>query len=126
HGYCGAQNRVCLLVETHSLKPFENRVFSTKSMMMHTLEYVNSNHAELILVNLKAEKETIKKYALKKQPFPLILSGTEKSEPFRFKAFQWKDEQCITSEEPDITHFAGNKTFLFMDHLKRVDDSRFK
>ena len=93
HGYCAAQNRVCLLVETHSLKPFENRVFSTKSMMMHTLEYVNSNHAELILVNLKAEKETIKKYALKKQPFPLILSGTEKSEPFRFKAFQWKDEQ---------------------------------
>lgn len=93
HGYCAAQNRVCLLVETHSLKPFENRVFSTMSMMFHTLDFLNSNHAELILYNLKAEKNTIKKYITEKQPFPLVLSGTEKSKPFKFKAFKWIDER---------------------------------
>ncbi len=92
HGYCAAQNRICLLVETHSLKPFENRVFSTLSMMHHTLEFINNNHAELILYNLKAEKEMIKKYFRNKELFPLVLTGTEKSEPFKFKAFQWKDE----------------------------------
>lgn len=93
HGYCAAQNRVCLLVETHSLKPFENRVFSTLSMMHHTLEYINENHAELILYNLKAEKETIKKYCRHKELFPLVLMGTEKSEQFNFKGFRWIDEQ---------------------------------
>ncbi|MFO7525264.1 MAG: M14 family metallopeptidase [Ignavibacteriaceae bacterium] len=93
HGYCAAQNRICLLVETHSLKPFDNRVFSTLSMMTHTLDFLNSNHAELILYNLTAEKIIIKKYINKKQPFPLILSGTEKSKSFNFKAFEWKDEQ---------------------------------
>lgn len=92
HGYCTAQNRVCLLVETHSLKSFDNRVYSTLSMMTHTLDFLNSNHAELILYNLKAEKNTIKKHITKRQPFPLILSGTEKSKPFNFKAFKWKDE----------------------------------
>lgn len=92
HGYCAAQNRICLLVETHSLKPFENRVYSTLSMMYHTLEFINNNYAELILYNLKAEKETIKKYFRNKELFPLVLTGTEKSEPFRFKGFQWKDE----------------------------------
>lgn len=92
HGYCATQNRVCLLVETHSLKPFENRVYSTKSMMTHTLEYLNQNHAELILLNLRAEKDMIKKYCVKKLPFPLVLSGTDKWVPFKFKAFEWTDE----------------------------------
>lgn len=91
HGYCAAQNRICLLVETHSLKPFENRVFSTLSMMNHTLEFINQNSAELILLNSKAEKDTIKKYCRRKEPFPLVLTGTEKSEPFKFKGYQWKD-----------------------------------
>lgn len=93
HGYCATQNRICLLVETHSLKPFENRVFSTKSMMTHSLEYLNQHHAELILLNMKSEKDMINKYCVKKLPFPLILSGTEKSVPFNFKAFEWYDEQ---------------------------------
>jgi hypothetical protein len=68
-------------------------VFSTLSMMHHTLEYINENHAELILYNLKAEKETIKKYCRHKELFPLVLMGTEKSEQFNFKGFRWIDEQ---------------------------------
>ena len=62
HGYCATQNRICLLVETHSLKPFANRVFSTKSMMEHSLSFVNDNHKELILLNKQADKETVKYY----------------------------------------------------------------
>lgn len=92
HGYCAAQNRVCLLVETHSLKPFENRVYSTKSMMLHTLEYINNNHEEIITLNRSADRETQNKYIKNKRPFPVLLSGTEISEPFKFKAFKWTDE----------------------------------
>ena len=92
HGYCATQNRVCLLVETHSLKPFEIRVFSTISMMTHTLEYINSNHIELTALNRGADKETHNKYLKNKRQFPIVLAGTDISEPFKFKAFKWKDE----------------------------------
>ncbi len=92
HGYCAAQNRVCLLVETHSLKPFANRVFSTKSMMEHTLSFVNDNHKEIISVNRVADKQTIKNYLADKKKFPLVLSGNGKFDKFLFKGFEWNDE----------------------------------
>jgi hypothetical protein len=50
-GYCALQNRICFLVETHSLKPFKNRVLSTKSMMLHSLEFINRNSREIKRLN---------------------------------------------------------------------------
>lgn len=51
HGYCARQNRVCLLVETHSLKPFANRVYSTKSMMEHTISFLNDHYGKIVSLN---------------------------------------------------------------------------
>lgn len=92
HGYCAAQNRVCLLVETHSLKPFDNRVFSTKSMMIHTLEFVNKNSRELIELNKQADKNPVKNYLIDKKKFPLVLASNGKYDKFIFKGFEWYDE----------------------------------
>ena len=92
HGYCATQNRVCLLVETHSLKPFANRVFSTKSMMEHTLSFLNDNHEEIILLNRQADKNTLKNYLVHKKKFPLVLAGNGKFDKFMFKGFEWYDE----------------------------------
>ena len=92
HGYCAAQNRICLLVETHSLKPFANRVFSTKSMMEHSLSFVNANHKELVTLNKQADKETVKYYLSTKKKFPLVLKGNGKFDKYLFKGFEWNDE----------------------------------
>ena len=92
HGYCATQNRVCLLVETHSLKPFANRVFSTKSMMEHTISFVNDNHKEILLLNRSADRQTIKNYLVNKKKFPLVLAGNGKFDKFLFKGFEWYDE----------------------------------
>lgn len=92
HGYCATQNRVCLLVETHSLKPFANRVYSTKSMMEHTIDFVNKNHKEIIVLNSTADKQTIKNYLADKKKFPLVLAGNGKFDKFLFKGFEWYDE----------------------------------
>lgn len=92
HGYCAAQNRVCLLVETHSLKPFANRVFSTKSMMLHTLEFLNSNHKEVISLNRSADKNPTTNYLLERKKFPLVLASNGKYDKFLFKGFEWYDE----------------------------------
>lgn len=92
HGYCATQNRVCLLVETHSLKPFANRVYSTKSMMEHTIDFVNKNHKEIVALNKSADKQTIKNYLADKKKFPLVLAGNGKFDKFLFKGFEWYDE----------------------------------
>ncbi|HEX9250762.1 MAG TPA: M14 family metallopeptidase, partial [Ignavibacteriaceae bacterium] len=92
HGYCATQNRICLLVETHSLKPFANRVFSTKSMMEHSISFVNKNHKELISLNKQADKETVKNYLSTKKKFPLVLKGNGKFDKYLFKGFEWYDE----------------------------------
>ena len=92
HGYCATQNRICLLVETHSLKPFNNRVFSTKSMMEHSLSFINANHKELVTLNKQADKETVKYYLSTKKKFPLVLKGNGKFDKYLFKGFEWFDE----------------------------------
>ena len=92
HGYCATQNRICLLVETHSLKPFANRVFSTKSMMEHSLRFVNDNHRELISLNKQADRETVKYYLATKKKFPLVLKGNGKFDKYLFKGYEWYDE----------------------------------
>ncbi len=92
HGYCAVQNRVCLLVETHSLKPFANRVFSTKSMMEHTIKFINDNYKEILLLNKEADKQTIKNYLVDKKKFPLVLAGNGKFDKFTFKGYEWIDE----------------------------------
>lgn len=84
HGYCATQNRVCLLVETHSLKPFANRVFSTKSMMEHSLCFVNDNYQEIISLNNQADKQTLKNYLVNKKKFPLVLTGNGKFDKYIF------------------------------------------
>jgi hypothetical protein len=97
HGYCATQNRVCLLVETHSLKPFANRVYSTKSMMEHTISFVNDNYKEIISLNRSADKQTIKNYLADKKKFPLVLAGNGKFDKFLFKGFEWYDEHSEIS-----------------------------
>lgn len=97
HGYCAAQNRVCLLVETHSLKPFANRVYSTKSMMEHTIGFINDNHKEIVSLNRNADKQTIKNYLSDKKKFPLVLAGNGKFDKYLFKGFEWYDEHSEIS-----------------------------
>ena len=92
HGYCATQNRICLLVETHSLKLFANRVFSTKSMMEHTISFANDNCQEIVALNKSADKQAIKNYLLDKKKFPLVLDGNGKYDKFLFKGFEWYDE----------------------------------
>lgn len=91
-GYCAVQNRICLLVETHSLKPFANRVYSTKSMMTHTLDYINRNHKELVLLNKKADSGTINYFLKKNKVLPVDFEGTQEHQNVSFKGYESYEE----------------------------------
>jgi len=105
-GYCAVQNRICLLVETHSLKPFNNRVFSTKSIMNHSLNFIYKNFRELISLNRKADNHTISYYHKKGKVLPVNFEDTGSYEKFSFKGFE--------SFEEDST-ITGNKLLHYSD-----------
>ncbi|GAB4287567.1 MAG: M14 family metallopeptidase [Ignavibacteriaceae bacterium] len=99
-GYCALQNRICLLVETHSLKPFRNRVYSTKSVMEHSLVFINKNAGELINLNKQADRETLLKYCSGKSKFPVRIAGKDSAGNFRFKGVEHHDEYSqVTGSE---------------------------
>lgn len=108
-GYCALQNRICLLVETHSLKPFKNRVFSTKSMMLHSLEFINRNFKEIKRLNKKADEDSVKEFFNKKKEIPVQFNPTEKFDRMKFKGFKsYQEESQITGGL--ITRFTNSKT----------------
>ncbi len=46
-GYCAKQNRPALLIETHMLKPYRQRVSATHDILVSTLSFVNENVTSL-------------------------------------------------------------------------------
>ena len=91
------QNRVLLLVETHSLKPFENRVYSTKAINTAALNYINAHYKELKDANYFADVNTVHEFRHEHRPFPLVLEGVEEAEALHFKGVASKEvESSIT------------------------------
>ncbi len=100
-GYTSVQNRLGLLVETHSLKPYENRVRSTFSMNVSSLEFLNSNYKSILSLNQKADKlsKNIKM-------IPVKFELTNKSNPFQFKGFKsFTKQSSITGNE--VVHYTS-------------------
>jgi len=93
NGYAALQNRLLLLIETHSLKPFSNRVYSTKAMVESSLEFINNNYKELKKINKQADRETIKRYAEGKTSFPITFQGTDEFSLIDFKGIEYKTEE---------------------------------
>ncbi len=93
NGYSALQNRLLLLIETHSLKSFSNRVYSTKAMIESSLEYLNENFKELKDINRRADRESVKRYADGKTSFPLSFAGTDEYEMRNFKGIEYKKEE---------------------------------
>ncbi|MDP2303358.1 MAG: M14 family metallopeptidase [Ignavibacteria bacterium] len=104
NGYSAYQNRMGLLVETHMLKPFKDRVFSTKVMFEIVLEYVNKNGAKLIQLNKEADINSVKNFLTNGEYFPITLKGTNETEPFLFKGISFKKDLSEISGTTRITY----------------------
>ncbi len=57
-GYGAIQNRIFLLIETHMLKPYQQRVNATYHMIKHVLEIASDRYFEIQKVNFEADAET--------------------------------------------------------------------
>jgi len=123
HTYAAAQNRPGLLIETHMMKPYKDRVFSTKSLLNAIINFTNENGKELIALNKAADKNAVEKYSIEKDYLPLSLEVTDKSKPFHFMGIKAEHDSSWVSGVT-WTRYTGEKyeTVLpYYDEMKVTD-----
>ncbi len=105
-GYTAIQNRIGLLIETHMLKPYKDRVFATKALFENVIEFCSQNKNELIQLNKEGDQFVVGDYFINKKYFPLTFDVSEKSKPFLFKGIEAKEEDSwITGKK--ILRYTG-------------------
>jgi hypothetical protein len=92
HGYAAVRNRFGLLIETHMLKPFKDRVFATKALLEAVIKLFNSKAARIISINKKADAEIMSKYSAGNY-FPIRFMTSHKIG----KPFVWKGYKAVKS-----------------------------
>ena len=93
-GYPVLRNRPAVLIETHMLKPYKNRVRGTYDFIRAMLSEINRDPNGLLSANKSADAETLSEfqsYNANKQ-FPLALGLTDKSITFPLKAVASRTE----------------------------------
>jgi murein tripeptide amidase MpaA len=106
NGYAAAQNRIGLLVETHMLKPYKDRVFSTKVLMESVIRFSSFNHSKLKEAAERADNYVIDWYSSTKKAVPVKFDFIYGGINFNFKGFE-------RFEKPSI--ITGNSIHLYSD-----------
>ncbi len=102
-GYAAVQNRVGLLIEVHMLKPYPVRVRSAAAMLGRTLEYVESQHAELRKLNTAADARAAE-MAGDAETLTLSWRDGERSEPLTFLG---------VAADTVVSPVTGGRSFVF-------------
>lgn len=124
NSYAGVQNRIGVLIETHMLKPYKDRVFGTKAMLESVIDYASKNHNKLIECSALADKYVVDKYYYEKQAFPIKYITSKNGTPFIYKGIKYElyDSKISGSK---IKRFTGEKYDLEIPYYSEamVSDS---
>jgi hypothetical protein len=121
-GYTPLRNRIGLLIETHSWKPYRSRVRGTYDVLRYTIEEIAATRSSLFDVNKKADAETVergKSYDPSRR-FPLVLDVADRSTPIAFKGLEYKIEDSAISGGKMIVY--GTKPLNIT--IPRFDEGR--
>lgn len=83
HGYAALRNKIGILIETHMLKSYKDRVFSTKSFLQGIIKFANENANEI--TKLTKNAETTMSSAFQNKYYPIKLKITDKYDDFIYK-----------------------------------------
>ena len=86
-GYAALQNRPALLIETHMLKPYANRVRAVYDLVELMLEQVNQHPAQLLAATAKADADTIARAHDAQASVPLTFKPDPQSTKFELKGY---------------------------------------
>ncbi len=106
HGYTAVQNRPGLLIETHMLKPYKDRVLGTKAMIESVIKLLCSQKNEICQMSKNADAFVINNYYEKKNYYPLTFSLTDQSSKINFHGIESKmEDSWITGKQ--IIRYSG-------------------
>lgn len=108
-GYVALQNRPALLVETHMLKPYENRVRSTYDLVELTLEQVAQNADALLAANHKADADVIARAADAHASIPVTFKADPASTPYELKGYKFSITHSDISNSDWIQYDPSHK-----------------
>lgn len=103
-GYAAIQNRPALLIETHMMKPYKDRVFSTRAALVASIEYVSNNSTDLLELNERADKNSIDQLSLKKEYMPIKLVPSQTADTILFKGFKFENQPSKISGAAKIVY----------------------
>jgi hypothetical protein len=100
HGYWSSNNRLGMLVETHSWKSYANRVLTHRDTVLSSLEIASTE-----ALNWKKAEETADAEKLASQNVDLEFKHTEKSETIDFAGYKFKTEKSKISGGEVVRYF---------------------
>lgn len=112
NGYAATHNRAGLLIETHMLKPYKDRVLGTKAMFESVIKYFNDNASQIVTMNKKADEWVLNQYLKNERPFPIKFGNTEKFDKFDYKGFKQKNK---------LSKVAGTDVISYTDEEYEIE-----
>ncbi|HVF35001.1 MAG TPA: M14 family metallopeptidase [Candidatus Saccharimonadia bacterium] len=123
-GYTAIRNRPGLLVETHMLKSYENRVHSTYDLLVEILRELDANPGALCRAVDVADRETVAHAGDASSRLALAHETTKTSEPFELDGYAFTQEASEISGDTWTTYQPGTPlraTVPFFRQLEVVD-----
>ncbi len=87
-GYTALRNRPGLLIETHMLKPYKERVLATKEMIVLTLERLNERGDELRKL-IESADEAVQQPTFREKPFAVAYQNTPQHDTVDFLGVEY-------------------------------------
>ncbi|MCX8104596.1 MAG: M14 family metallopeptidase [Ignavibacterium album] len=110
-GYFALRNRPSLLVETHMIKPYKERVYATKAVLETTFEFLRNNSKEILTLNQNADRNSVKNFHYDKKFLPIKFNLSEKFDDVIFKGYEYKKEPSEISGTDKIVYTNNPKEF---------------
>jgi hypothetical protein len=122
-GYFALQNRPSLLIETHMIKPYKERVYSTKAMLETTLDFIYNNATSLISLNKEADEKSIKMYVEGEGYLPLSYDRSDNYQLINFKGYEyyWGASSISGTEKLVYTNEKKDFSVKYYDNIVVTD-----
>ncbi len=120
-GYAAVQNRPGLLIETHMLKPYKDRVFATYSLLKAVVDFTSKQSEILKELNILADEFTKQHYVKQKNAYPLSFDiDMNNFLNFEFKGYKSYYDSSWIAGKPIIKYSHEKENFVTKFYNKPV------
>ena len=111
-GYAAIQNRPSLIIETHMIKPYKDRVYSTKAAIESVMEFINSDASSLVKLNRRADENTITHFKNRRKYLPLAYDNPDQYDEINLKGYKYFWEASKISGDQKLVYTNEKEEFI--------------